>query len=155
MFMRNLWLGVAVFALSSCASVGDSKSLETVVSDVQSLLDDWASSLSEERIEDFKALYTSREGFIWAERGQFIYRSADDIAAGIDTVLDSGMTFTNRLSDVTVTPLSNDAASFSARVTSEASGPQFSFTFDGILTGVAVREEGGWKLFQGHLSEPD
>jgi len=38
-------------------------------------------------------------------------------------------------------------------VVSEASNPQFSFTFDGIVTGVAVREDDRWKLFQGHLSE--
>jgi len=112
MRLRYLWLGIAAFTLTSCSTFSNSSDPDAIATDVELLLEEWASSVSEGRIEDFKALFSSRDGFLWAERGQFIYRSADEIAAGVDQVLGGGTTFTNELSDVIVTPLSQMLLAF-------------------------------------------
>ncbi|MEM1379291.1 MAG: nuclear transport factor 2 family protein [Pseudomonadota bacterium] len=121
--------------------------------EVAILLSEWAEAISDNRLDDFKALYADREGFLWIERGAVLYRSVEEIAIGIDEVAGSGAVIENTLGAVDIAPLGSDAAAFSVALKSTVTAGESRFTFDGIFTGVAIREEGGWRLFQGHLSE--
>lgn len=139
--------------LGACATKPASHD-EQIISDVTALITEWNDALPEGRVEDFKELYSEREGFLWAERGQFLYQSKDDIAAGIDQVMAGGTTISNEITSLDIVPLSQAAAAFSITMTSTATMQGMSFTFDGIVTGLAVKDEGTWKLYRGHLSEP-
>ncbi len=149
----GLMSAAALTILGACVTKPASSD-EQIISDVTALLTEWNNALPEGRIEDFKELYSEREGFLWAERGQFLYQSKDDIAAGIDQVMVGGTSISNEITSLDVVPLSHEAAAFSITMTSTATMQGMSFTFDGIVTGLAVKDEGTWKLYRGHLSEP-
>lgn len=142
--------------LAGLAACGSPSRLddEAMRAEVRLLLDEWAHALSEGRVEDFKALFAERAGFTWVERGEVVYRSADEIAAGIDGILETDASFVTTIENVAVERLAGDAATFAADIESRVETGDVVFSFDGVVTGVAIREDGAWKLYQGHVSEP-
>ena len=151
--MRKLLGGLAALMAVACSESGAPTDLANVETEVEALLQEWSDAISERRLDDFKALYSTRDGFAWVERGQIQYRSAAEIAAGIDEVVNGDTSIVNTVSAIDVAPLSPSTAAFSARVTSTVENPAFTFSFDGILTGVAVKDGSDWKLYRGHLSD--
>ena len=154
MMIRHLLAAIGVGLLAGCSQAPVSADPAAVEAEVAALLDEWAVSLSEGRLDDFKALYANADGFLWVERGQFLYTSADAIGQGVDQIAASGAVVTNALSDVDIVPMGADFAAFSATVQSTITADTFSVDFGGVMTGIAIREDAKWKLYRGHLSEP-
>ena len=152
----RLYVVVAALLFTSCggAASSDKPSSAQIEEEVSTFLEEWAASFSEGRFKDAKALYAAREGFVWIERGRITYQSAADLAAGLDQLIGTDTTITNALDHIKVEVLSGDSAAFSAALYSQVVTPSFEFTFDGVMTGVAIKEDGGWRLYQGHLSQP-
>lgn len=156
--IASLVLGILaasmLIAAGSCASPPRSLQRADVEREVAALLQEWAAAISEGRLDDFKALYAERPGMVWVERGAVQYRSAAALAESVDQVMSGGTQIENVIDEVAVEPLAPGVAGFSFSLTSTVRNPQYSFTFDGVMTGVAIEEAGSWKLYRGHLSEP-
>ncbi|MEO1040744.1 MAG: nuclear transport factor 2 family protein [Pseudomonadota bacterium] len=153
--LRSLPANIAALALllASCANTmtTDDAAIEAEVTD---LLREWSRSLSEGRLEDFKAVYSTEPGFLWVERGLPLYRSIEELSVGVDELIAQDIELTNTLTDIEVQPLGPATAAFNAQVKSELRLSGFEITFDGIVTGIARKEGDAWKLYRGHLSEP-
>ncbi|MBY0422641.1 MAG: nuclear transport factor 2 family protein [Parvularculaceae bacterium] len=115
---------------------------------------DWASAGEQGRWDDLKSLYDAGPGFVWIEQGRIAYPDHAAVVAGVEAAKAAKAEIRSTISDVVVTPLAADAAAFHARSTMTVASPSFRFAFDGILSGVAVKRDGAWKLLQGHLSAP-
>ena len=119
---------------------------------VASLLRSWASAQEEGRWDEVKSLYADDPNFYWVERGALAYADHDAIVAGLDQVTSMNATIKNRLGDIAVTPLADDAASFRAHLDVDFTSDQFSFSMSGMLTGVTVLRDGRWVFLQGNLA---
>jgi hypothetical protein len=126
-----------------------------VAAGVEALILDWSKTGQEGRWEDLKALYADDPDFYWVEDGRVAYASRAAAAAGVDRAAAMNALIRSDVSEIAVTPVSADAASFRALVSIGFVGDAFSFDFDGVFTGLAVRRDGKWQFLNGHLSRPD
>lgn len=122
---------------------------------VEALINDWAKTGEEGRWEDLKNLYADDPDYYWVEDGRLAYKSRQAAADGVDQAAAMNALIRSTVSDIAVTPLGADAASFRTAISIGFVGDSFSFEFDGVFTGVAVRRDGRWQFLQGHLSKPD
>lgn len=143
----------AAMLLSACSAPGGREDA-AVRKDVEALLRNWSSAGQQKRWDDLKALYADEAGFVWIEQGRVAYADHAAIVAGVDAASGAGADIRASISDIAVTPLSADAAAFHAMTSLQVKSDQFAFSFDGVVSGVAVKRAGGWKLLQGHLSAP-
>jgi hypothetical protein len=158
------FLAVSCLAVAACArstpepiepAVAASFNQAAVKTAVEALILDWSKTGQEGRWEDLKALYADDPDFYWVEDGEVAYASRTAAAAGVDQAAAMNALIRSDVRGIAVTPVSADAASFRALVSIGFVGDAFSFDFDGVFTGLAVRRDGKWVFLQGHLSKPD
>lgn len=140
-------------AASAPAAIADDRA--AVRSDVEALLREWSLAGSEGRWNDLKELYADDPDFSWIENGAVAYDDYESVIAGVDQVAAMNASLTSRIDDIAIMPLADDAAAFRAGVSIDFSASEFSFSFNGAFTGVAVLRDGRWRFLQGHLSKPE
>jgi hypothetical protein len=119
------------------------------------LVEEWARAGSEGRWDDLVNLYADEPGFAWIEQGQNRYPDRGAIEAGLAQVRASQLRVHTVVSDVVATALAPNAAAVRATYSIVFGDPaQGGYSFDGMLTGVAVERDGRWLFLQGHLSSP-
>lgn len=129
--------------------------LAAAESGARALVENWASAGSEGRWDELVALYADDPDFAWIEQGQNRYPDHAAVARGVAQARDANLTLRTRVDDIVVTPLARDAAAVRADVSMVFGDPsRGGFSFDGMLTGVAVERGGQWMFLQGHLSSP-
>lgn len=162
--MRVLSLAFCLALLVACAPRTEPPGADTraqtydavaVAEAVEAMIVDWAKTGEEGRWEDLKALYADDPAFYWVEDGRLAYDSRAGAAAGVDQAAAMNAMIRSTVSDIVVTPLGADEATFRAAISIGFVGGDFSFEFDGVFTGLAVRREDKWMFLQGHLSKPD
>lgn len=121
---------------------------------VEALVKEWAAAGQEGRWSDLAALYADDPGFVWIEQGRVAYADHAAVVAGVEAAQAMKAEIRSAVSNVAVTPLAPDVAAYRANATLSVSSASFSFAVDGVLSGVAVKRDGAWKLLQGHLSAP-
>ncbi|HEX8310055.1 MAG TPA: nuclear transport factor 2 family protein [Chthoniobacteraceae bacterium] len=97
--------------------------------------------------------YADDPGFSWIEQGEVRYRGYASVAAGIERFRQTRVRIDNDVSGIEVTPLSADVAAFRASYSLRVDSDGFSFSSEGILSGVAVRRGPRWQFLMGSLSE--
>lgn len=122
---------------------------------VETLLRDWSAAGAEGRWGDLKALYADDPAIYWVEQGRVAYRDYASVIAGVDQVAAMSAMIRSDVRDIVVTPIAADAASFRTLTTIGFVSADFSFDFEGVFTGVAVKRDGRWKFLQGHLSKAE
>ena len=151
-------LGLAAFvaaALVACtpAPVAEYDG-DAVRSGVTALVQRWSDSGEAGDWAAVADTYADAEGFAWIEQGEVRYADHDAIVVGLDGVAQMGASITNDVSDIVVTPLGADAAAYRANYRLTIAAPQFSVTSEGVVSGVAIRQDDGvWRLLQGSFSE--
>lgn len=151
--MRFALLLPALAALG-CATPPTQATTDGVDAGVRGLLKEWAAAGEQSRNADLKALYAEDPQFYWAEQGRVAYESHAAVIAGVDQAAGMNATIRNEVSDIDVTALSADAAAFRANAKIAVASDAFSFEFDGVFTGVAIKRAGSWRFLNGHLSAP-
>ncbi len=122
---------------------------------VTGLVESWAKAGTDGDWDALANLYADNEDFTWVERGQVRYPNHAAVVAGLEGAKAAGARLETHVSEIVVTPLAADAASFRTRVTfkldfGDGAAP---VDVDGMLTGVAVDYDTGWKLLQGHIEQ--
>lgn len=149
---------VALLLLSSCAPperAVTATQLQSAQAGATALAEEWARAGSEGRWDDLVRLYADEPGFAWVEQGEIRYADHEAIAQGVAQVRAAQLRVHTVVSNVVATPLSPDAAVVRANYSIVFRDPaDGGFTFDGLLTAVAVQREGRWVFLQGHLSSP-
>lgn len=148
---------VALLLLSACAQPAEptQAQLSAAETGAVALVNEWAATGSEGRWDDLVALYGDVPGFTWVEQGEIRYADHAAIAAGVAQARDSGLTVRTTVSDVRATALARDTAAVRANVSIVFGDPATGgFSFNGMMTGVAVERDGRWVFLQGHLSAP-
>jgi ketosteroid isomerase-like protein len=97
--------------------------------------------------------YADAEGFVWIEQGEVRYPNYAAIVAGLDMARGMRATIRNDVSDIAVTPLGAGRAAFRARYEIALTAEQFSFSSQGVLSGVAIKQGDAWRFLQGAFSE--
>ena len=154
--MRIILVAFAVFSLAACApkAAAPANNDAAVIAGATALFNEWTIAGSEGRWDDLKDLYADDSNFRWIEQGRVSYANHDDVVTGIDMAVGTGANITTHAENVSVTALGPDAAAIIADVRFEFSSEQFSFEFDGVFSGVAIKQGNAWKFLNGHLSEP-
>ncbi|MGD9982157.1 MAG: nuclear transport factor 2 family protein [Hyphomonadaceae bacterium] len=149
---------VALLFLAACASperAPTAAQMAAAETSAAALVEEWARAGSEGRWDDVAALYADEPGFAWIEQGENRYADRAAIEAGIAQVRASQLQVHTVVSDVVATALSPDAAAVRAHYSIVFGDPaQGGYSFDGMLTGVAVERDARWVFLQGHLSSP-
>lgn len=146
---------VALLLVASCAQPERSTTaqMDAAQAGAAALVEEWAAAGSEGRWADLMALYADEPAFTWVEQGEIRYADRNAIEAGLAQVRAANLRVHTVVSNVVATPLSPDAAIVRANYSIMFGDPaQGGYSFDGILTGVAVQRDGGWQFLQGHLS---
>lgn len=144
----------ALVALAGCdtaTSAADQDDSNTVT-EVTAMLETWSAAGEGDNFEALASLYADEQGFAWIERGAVAYQDHDAIIAGLEAAKAMNIAIDNEISEISVTPLANDAAAFHAALRSNVAADSFSFSFDGVISGVAVKRGGAWRLLQGAFS---
>ena len=126
-----------------------------VTTSVTALIVSWAKAGSDGDWDALVNLYADNDDFVWVERGQIRYANHAAVVSGLEGAKAAGSRVETHVSDIVVTPLASDTASFRAHVVFkldyENGAPPVDV--DAIVTGVAVDYDTGWKLLQGHLEQ--
>ncbi|MEZ5961077.1 MAG: nuclear transport factor 2 family protein [Hyphomonadaceae bacterium] len=151
--MKTL-VAVALLMLAACTPAGpQSYDGAAVRNGVTALVQRWSDAGEASDWDALADTYADVEGFSWVERGEVRYTNHAAIIAGLQQARDAGLSVTNDVSDIEVTPLSAEAAAYRANYRLAVTSPQFSFTSEGILSGVAIRQDGTWRFLHGSLNE--
>jgi hypothetical protein len=144
----------ALIVLGACnASAPQSYDAVAVRSDVSALVQRWSDAGEAGDWDAIADTYADAEGFTWIERGEVRYADHAAILAGLQQARDGAFSVTNDVSDILVTPLSGETAAYHARYRLAVTSPQFSFSSEGVLSGVAIRQGETWRFLQGSLNE--
>jgi uncharacterized protein (TIGR02246 family) len=151
MILRSMLIAIAVLGASACATAAQSG--EDVRQAVTELVQRW-SDAGEAREWDVVAdTYADVDGFAWIEQGGARYTSRHAIVEGLNQARAMSASIRNDVSDIVVTPLGDDAAAFRAHYVLNVSAEGFSYSSEGVLSGVAIRHDGAWRFLQGSFSE--
>ncbi|MEZ6023085.1 MAG: nuclear transport factor 2 family protein [Hyphomonadaceae bacterium] len=126
---------------------------EAVRADVTALIQRWSDAGEAGDWAAVADTYADAEGFAWIERGDVAYADHAAIVAGLESVQASEGSIVNDVSDIVVTPLGADAAAYRARYRLQVTTATFGYESNGVLSGVAINQDGTWRLLQGSFSE--
>lgn len=120
---------------------------------VTAMLEGWAKARTDGDWDGVAKLYADDEGFAWVERGQVRFANRAAAVAGLDGAKAASSKMPTKLSEIVVTPVSDEAAAFHARVKVEADYGDAAppVDADAILTGVAFEYDGAWKFLEAHM----
>jgi len=149
--IRHTLMAIVVLGASACAPATQSGEAQRQA--VTELVQRW-SDAGEARDWDVIAdTYADADGFAWIEQGDARYTSHSAIVEGLNQARSMSASIRNDVSDIVVTPLGPDAAAFRAHYLLSVSAEGFSYTSEGVLSGVAIRQGGAWRFLQGSFSE--
>jgi ketosteroid isomerase-like protein len=150
--MRTL-VTALLLALAACTAPPASFDADVVRSEVTELVQRWSDAGDANDWDAVADTYADAEGFAWVERGEVRYPNHEAIVAGLQQARDAGLSVTNDVSEIVVTPLGPDAAAYHANYSIGVTSPQFSFASEGVMSGVAIRQGDTWRFLQGSLNE--
>lgn len=152
---HSLLVSAAILGLSACAHPPKQTEadLGAVTRGVGELLQRWSDAGEALDWDAVASTYANEEGFVWIEQGEVRYPDYASIVAGLDQARAMQAKIRNDISDIAVTPLGPDAAAYRTNYVLAVSADGFGFESRGVLSGVAVRRNGEWKLLQGSFSE--
>jgi hypothetical protein len=149
--IRHLLIAIAVLGASACeqAPQDDDEARRAVTELVQR----WSDAGESQQWDAVADTYADVEGFAWIEQGETRYASRAAIIEGLDQARSMSAAIRNDVSDIVVTPLGADAAAFRARYLLNVSAEGFNYESQGVLSGVAIKQDGVWRFLQGSFSE--
>lgn len=151
--MKSFFAAV-LFVLAACAPTQPpSQDDAAIQSGVTALVQRWSDAGEASDWDAIADTYADVEGFSWVERGEVRYPNRAAIIAGLQQAREAGFSVTNDVSDIVVTPLGADAAAYRANYHLAVTSPQFSFSSEGVLSGVAIRQGDTWRFLHGSLNE--
>ena len=152
--MRQIFFAT-VLLVGACAPEPPRAELEQAKHGAVALVNEWAAAGTEGRWDDLAAVYADTPSFIWVEQGRIPYPDHAAIVAGIARARDSGLSVRTTVSEVQAFAISPSAATVRANAALAFGDPAAGgFAFSGILTAVAIKQDGHWVFLQGHLSSP-
>ena len=156
--MRAAFAALACVALVAChpkpASKPDDSAIDKQVrADVTAMLNGWAKARTDGDWDGVAKLYAEDDGFAWIERGQVRFATRAAAVAGLEGAKAAASKLPTTVSEIVVTPVSDEAAAFRVRVkvAADYGGEAPPVDADAILTGVAFEYDGVWKFMQAHL----
>jgi hypothetical protein len=152
MLRRGALAGAALIAAGACAG-GPPDRDGAAQREVAALIQRWSDAGEAGRWDVVADTYADSEAFAWIEQGEVRYASKAEIVAGLDAARAMQASIRNDVSDIVVTPLGADSAAYRARYVLAVRSAAFSFASQGVLAGVAIRENGRWKFLTGIFSE--
>lgn len=149
--IRQLLIAPIVLLASACGSApaGDQATRDAVAALVQR----WSDAGEAQNWDAVAETYADAEGFAWIEQGVARYTSRSAILEGINQAKGMSASIRNDVSDIVITPLGSDAAAFRATYVLDVSAEGFSYKSAGVLSGVAIKQDGAWRFLQGSFSE--
>ncbi|MEQ8178693.1 MAG: nuclear transport factor 2 family protein [Amphiplicatus sp.] len=152
--MRTFLTAATFVALAGCGpEKGVPYNPNAVEQGVAALVEGWADAGEGDDYGAIARYYADEKGFAWIERGSVAYADYAAIVAGLDAAKHMNLKVDNDVRAIAVTPLSADAAAFHAGIGMTIASDAFTYAFDGVLSGVAVKRDGEWKFLQGAFSE--
>lgn len=148
---RSLLIAIAVLCLSACTRTPEDG--DDARRAVAELVQRWSDAGEAQDWDAVADSYADAEGFVWIEQGETRYASRAAIVEGLNQVRVMSVSSRNDVSDIVVTPLGDGAAAFRARYVLSVSAEGFSYASEGVLSGVAIKQEGVWRFLQGSFSE--
>ncbi len=147
---RVMSIVLAVLAATACASLPGG---EDARSGVAALVQRWSDAGEAGDWDAVADTYADAEGFAWIEQGEARYPSRAAILEGLNRVRGMSASVNSEVSNVVVTPLGDGVAAFRADYMMAVSTNHYSFTSQGVLSGVAIRQGDTWRFLQGAFSE--
>lgn len=154
MYRLCICLTVLTLMVSGCQPKSSQSSNE-ITESVNSLLNDYQTLMSSGNVDSLVKLYSNNPRFHWVEDGKIAYSSAKEIEKGLNGLRRAYSQSNLELSNTKITPLPPDYASITTHFKqslADSSGNGFSFS--GIMTITAVKEQDSWKFLIGHVSSP-
>jgi hypothetical protein len=151
--MRMLVAAVLVVLAACGQAPPESYDAAGVRRDVTALVQRWSDAGEAGDWDEIADTYADVAGFAWIERGEVRYPDRATIVAGLQQARQSRLSVINDVSEIVVTPLSRDAAAYRANYRLAVTSSQFSFSSEGVLSGVAIRQGDRWRFLQGALNE--
>lgn len=148
---RPMLVAIAVFCASACAPTEENS--DDVRRSVADLVQRWSDAGEAGEWDVVADTYADTEGFVWIEEGDARYTSRSAIVEGLNQARTMSASIRNDVADIVVTPLGDDAAAFRARYQLDVTADGFSFSSEGMLSGVAIRQGDAWRFLQGSFSE--
>lgn len=152
--MIRMLFATVLVALGACGQAPtESYDAARVRTDVTALVQRWSDAGEAGDWDEIADTYADVAGFTWVERGEVRYPDHAAIIAGLRQAREFGLSVTNDVSDIVVTPLGEGVAAYRANYRLAVRSAQFSFSSEGVLSGVAIRQNETWRLLQGSLNE--
>ncbi|MEE2690634.1 MAG: nuclear transport factor 2 family protein [Pseudomonadota bacterium] len=150
----GLIAATALMGLAACDRGDDVPFNPNAVEEsVAALVENWAAAGEGDDYDALARYYADEKGFAWIELGEVRYTDHEAIVAGLEAARGMHLKVDNEVGAVAVTPLSPDAAAFHAAIGMHIASDAFTYAFDGVLSGVAIKRDGEWKFLQGAFSE--
>ena len=149
--IRQLLVAIAALCASACARAqGDGDEGRRAVTE---LIQRWSDAGEAQDWDTVADTYADADGFVWIEQVEARYATRAGIVEGLNQARGMSASIRNDVSDIVVTPLGDNAAAFRVHYVLDVSAEGFSYTSEGMLSGVAIKQEDGWRFLQGSFSE--
>lgn len=146
---------IPVILLFAACQPDSTRSPQRIRTSVDSLLDEYRTSMTSGTVDDLMSVYSSDERFHWVEDGEVVYESAEEIRRALKGLRTQYPQATLDLSNTSITPLPPDHALITTQFEqSLADSTGEGFSFSGAMTITAVEEADGWRFLAGHTSSP-
>lgn len=150
---RTLLASVVLLLAVACAPATTRTDPSATQSGVTELVQRWSDAGEAQDWDAVADTYADAEGFVWIEQGEARYASRAAIVEGLNRARAMSAAVRNDVSDIIVTPLGDDVAAFRAHYVLSVSAEGFSYVSDGMLSGVAIKQNDVWRFLQGSFSE--
>ncbi len=141
---------LAVLLVNACASL---PARDDAQSGVAALVQRWSDAGEAGDWDAVADTYADAEGFAWIEQGEVRYPSRAAIIEGLAGIRGMSATVSSEVSNVVVSPLGEGVAAFRASYNLSVSTTQYSFSSQGVLSGVAIKQGDTWRFLQGAFSD--
>jgi len=144
---------IASMALCACTGPAEQQSLDPTAleAELSEFLATYLTVLENRDLDRLTDLYAPAGRFHWIEDGQLRYRSADEVARGLES-LPPDATLRTEFSEQIITALGDRGAVASMRFETVVGDGPGAFAFGGMMSIALEREGDGWKIVAGHTS---
>ena len=142
--------GLALLSTVGCSGSPPMERQETAV-EVRNLVEGYLDLVEARDTSAIRDLLDDGDPFVWIEDGRLRYRSVDQVLDGLAAFPAESRPRTE-LDGLTVAPLGPGGAHAYARFTTTVGQGPGSYSFGGVISFLAERVEGEWRIAGGHVS---
>ncbi len=149
---KYAYIGLLLFCLS-CTTDTSPIDIQTITTEVKTMVEAYTNHVNNKGLKGVDYYFSKDDRFFWVEDGLMQYPNRESLIKGIEDFYPSVKNVTLKISQTDVQIVNaNTVSLFIQYVQDIELHSGFSFTLDGAMTILTIKEGDSWKFLNGHSS---